>query len=415
MSASEDLLERLLPGSPDTGDPAYGWLLEHGLPSGRDEAWKYTPLEAIYAGDWERAAIATHDLPDRDDIDALVGRLAETRLVFADGLFVSDLSDLDVVPDGVLCTAERRVPAKPPPRYDGLQAVNDIAAAVGQTAVVHVTDASRPDAVVQVVHLDLGGDGPSASYPRTLVEVAAGGRLTVIESYAGPPGRRFVDATTRISVGQDAELVHHRMVTGPAGGFHVGHTVVDQAVGSRVRSWSLLAGAEIARNAIDVVLGGEDAVLDLGGLYLPVGTQRHDTAVTVEHAASRGTSRQHVRGVIGDRARGSFSGHVIVAAGTAGTDAGQTSRSLLLSPMAEADTRPWLEIFADDVRCTHGATVGRLDEDALFYLRTRGIPEAEARSMLVDGFVAEMTEVLEPASLRSFVAAVLAASGAGAT
>jgi Fe-S cluster assembly protein SufD len=185
---------------------------------------------------------------------------------------------------------------------------------------------------------------------------------------------------------------------------------VEQAAGSKVRSWSLLAGTEIARNAITVVLQGDDAVLDLSGLYLSAGTQRHDTAVTVEHTASRGTSRQHVRGVVGDRARGSFSGHVIVAAGTTGTDAGQTSRSLLLSPTAEADTRPWLEIFADDVRCTHGATVGRLDADALFYLRTRGIPAEEARAMLVDGFVAETTEDLEPVSLRSFVTAVAAST-----
>jgi Fe-S cluster assembly protein SufD len=247
-----------------------------------------------------------------------------------------------------------------------------------------------------------------------VIDVAAGGRLTVIESYAGSPGRRFVDATTQISVARDAELVHHRVLTGPPGGFHVGHTLVQQAACSRVRSWSLLAGAEIARNAIDVILHGDDAVVELEGLYLPIRTQRHDTAFTVEHAASRGTSRQHVRGVIGDRARGSFSGHVIVAAGTAGTDAGQTSRSLLLSPTAEADTRPWLQIFADDVRCSHGATVGRLDDDALFYLRAHGIPLAEARAMLVDGFVAETTRRLEPVSLRSFVADAVAASRLGA-
>jgi Fe-S cluster assembly protein SufD len=414
MSAREDQLERLLPGSPDVGDPAYAWLREHGLPSRRDEAWKYTALEPILDGDWERAAVAAHDLPDRDALDALVGRHAPTRLVFADGLFVPDLSDLDAVPDGVRCTAERRPPAPPRPRYDGFQAVNDVAAALGQTAVVQVAEGSRPDAAIHVVHLDLGGEGPSASYPRTVVDVGAGARVTVIESYAGPPGRRFVDATTTIDVAREAELIHHRVLSGPAGGFHVGYTLVEQAAGSQVRSWSLLAGTEVARNAIDVVLRGEGAVLDLGGLHLPVGTQRHDTAVTVEHAASRGTSRQHVRGVVGDRGRGSFSGHVIVAAGTTGTDAGQTSRSLVLSPTAEADTRPWLEIFADDVRCTHGATVGRLDDDALFYLRTRGIPEVEARAMLVDGFVAETTEDLEPASLRSFVAAAVAASGSGA-
>jgi Fe-S cluster assembly protein SufD len=411
---ADQVLERLLPRSPASGDPAYAWLREHGLPSRRDESWKYTALDPILDGDWERAPLAAHDLPDRDVLDALVGRHAATRLVFANGLFVPDLSDLDAVPDGVRCTAARRVPVSPRRRYDGFRAMNDVAAAVGQAAVVQVADGSRPGAAVHLVHLGLGGEAPSASYPRTVIEVGVEGTLTVIESFAGTPGRRFVDATTTIDVARDAELIHHRVLSGPAEGFHVGHTLVEQAAGSRLRSWSLLAGAEIARNAIDVRLLGEGAVLDLGGLHLPVGTQRHDTAVTVEHAASRGISRQNVRGVVGDRARGSFSGHVIVAAGTTGTDAGQTSRSLLLSPTAEADTRPWLEIFADDVRCTHGATVGRLDDDALFYLRTRGIPAVDARAMLVDGFVAETTVDLEPASLRTFVAEVVAATSAGA-
>jgi Fe-S cluster assembly protein SufD len=404
----EDVLDRLLPGGLTAEGPAADWLREHGLPSRRDEAWRYTALDDIVAGDWERPALTADDLPDRAVLDAVAGHHGGTRLVLADGLFVPDLSDLGAVPEGVSCTAERLVPPPPRPRYDGFQAVNDLAAAVGQTAVVRVTAASRPDATVHLVHLDLGGDAPSASYPRTVVEVGGGGCLTLIESYAGTPGRRFIDATTTITVADEAELNHHRILTGPEGGFHVGHTLVEQAAGSRVQSWSLLAGAETARNAIDVILHGDDAVVDIGGLYLASGTQRHDTAVTVEHAASGGTSRQHVRGVVADRARGSFNGHVIVAAHTRGTDAGQTSRSLLLSPTAEADTRPWLEIFADDVRCTHGATVGRLDDDALFYLRSRGIPEPDARAMLVDGFVAEATEAIESASLRSFVGTVIA-------
>jgi Fe-S cluster assembly protein SufD len=160
-------------------------------------------------------------------------------------------------------------------------------------------------------------------------------------------------------------------------------------------------GAEVARNAVDAVLAGDGAHIELDGLYLPAATQRHDHVVTVEHAASACTSRQLFKGVIDDRARGSFSGRIIVQPGTTATDAAQTSRSLVLTPTAEADTRPWLEIFADDVRCTHGATVGRLDAEALFYLRTRGIAPDEARTMLIRGFVAEMTEALQPSTLRS--------------
>jgi Fe-S cluster assembly protein SufD len=169
----------------------------------------------------------------------------------------------------------------------------------------------------------------------------------------------------------------------------------------------LLTGISVARNAVDVVLRGDRAAVELRGLDLPVGDDRHDTAVTVEHAASHGQSRQLFKAAVDDHARASFSGRVIVAPGTAGTDADQTSRGLLLAPTAQADTRPWLEIFSDDVRCTHGSSVGRLDRDGLFYLRARGVPEAQARSMLVGGFIAEMTDAIELPSLRAVVSAAI--------
>jgi Fe-S cluster assembly protein SufD len=168
-----------------------------------------------------------------------------------------------------------------------------------------------------------------------------------------------------------------------------------------------MIGGDIARHQTDVRLGA-DARVDLDGLYLPSSRQRQDNVVTVDPVASRGTSTQHFKGVIDDHARGSFSGHVIVQGGTVGNDAKQTNRSLLLSPTAEADSRPWLEILADDVRCTHGATVGRLDDDALFYLRSRGISLTESRAMLVAAFVGEILDTIEPASLRTRLASTCA-------
>ena len=408
MSASgEALLERLLPARSNATGAASTWLRQNGLPSRRDEAWKYTPLDDILAGEWHRAARRSPPrLPDRETVDTLAGRHADARMVFVDGVFAPALSDVDRMPAGVRCGAEPRPPvALPPPRYDGFQALND-AAAVGDPAVIVVAPGTRPVEPIHVVHVTLGDDVACASHPRTAIDVGPGAHLAIIESYAGTPGRSLTNATTSITLGTAADLVHHRVVSGPADGVHVGHTLIRQAAGSNVRSWSLLVGAEIARNAIDVVLAGDGASVDLEGLYLPVGRQRHDTVVTVEHAASGGVSRQRFRGVVDDHGRGSFSGHVIVASGTAGNDAGQTSRSLLLCPTAQADTRPWLEIFADDVRCTHGAAIGRLDDEALFYLRARGIPRDEARAMLVGGFVAEATDSIEPASLRSFVESV---------
>jgi Fe-S cluster assembly protein SufD len=195
---------------------------------------------------------------------------------------------------------------------------------------------------------------------------------------------------------------------------HVGRTAIEQGADSSVRVASIMTGALIARSAIGVRLTGPEARSDLSGLYLPRGHQRHDNVITVDHAASRCTSTQQFRGIVDDHGRGSFSGHVLVRPGTIGTDARQSNRNLVLAPTAQVDTRPWLEILADDVRCTHGATVGRLDEEALFYLRSRGIPVDRSRAMLVAAFAAEVIDAITPASLRDRVAAAFAAPRNGA-
>jgi Fe-S cluster assembly protein SufD len=172
-----------------------------------------------------------------------------------------------------------------------------------------------------------------------------------------------------------------------------------------------MTGADIARLALDVVLDGREARTTLDGLYVPRHRQRHDHVVTVDHAASACTSRQRFKGIVGGHARGSFGGRIIVRPGTVATDASQSNHNLLLSSTAQADSQPWLEIFADDVRCTHGATVGRLDDDALFYLRSRGVPLAEARAMLIAAFADEVIARIAPESLRERVAATVHAKG----
>lgn len=395
------LLERLVPDVGTTDTPAHRWLRDHGLPSPRDEAWRYTPLDRLLLGSWQPGDAVP---ADRAAIDRMAGAHGGPRLVFVDGAFAVGLSDLDGLPHGVGSRhGGSSSGAARPARYDGFQAANE-AARTG-AAVLHVAaDTCVADVAVHVVHLTTG----AVSHPRTIVELEPGARLTLIESYAGTASGSLTNASTTLALGDGAHLTHHRLVTGPIGAAHVGHVAVTQDTAAELRSWSLLAGIGTARHAIDVVLRGERAIADLEGLDLPVGNQEHDTAVTVEHAASHDTSRQHFKGVVDGRARTSFGGHVIVAAGTVGSDAGQTNRSLLLQPTARADTRPWLEIFADDVRCSHGATVGRLDDDALFFLRSRGIRRDDARRMLVGAFAAELIESLHLPTLRSFVEATVA-------
>jgi Fe-S cluster assembly protein SufD len=330
------------------------------------------------------------------------------------GVFAPGLSDQGARPAGLWAgrlvdipagraSATRLLDADPP--ADGFHALNR---AAGRDAIVILVDpATDLTDPVHVVHIATPSGAMGVSHPHTIIDAGDGTRLEVIETFCGLAGTAVTNASTTIGIGRDAELWHRRVQVEPAGAAHVGHTRVDQSTGSHLRSTSLSLGADHARYALDVHLHGPSTRTDLDGLSLPTGEQRHDTSITIDHAAPDGTSTQRFRGVVADRARSSFSGHVTVRPGAAGTDASQSTRNLLLSPTAQADARPWLEIFADDVRCTHGATVGRLDDDALFYLRSRGIPVDVGRAMLVGAFVREITDTIAPASLRDHVTACI--------
>jgi Fe-S cluster assembly protein SufD len=427
--ATATLLERLVPSRPARSESearraeraqAHAWLRANGLPTARDEAWKYTPLDDILATTFDPAPIPAFQSVDIATVDELVGVFGGPRLVFVNGSFAPELSRSTPATVGVVCGNEESVlteiPAAFDPaltekdqysRFDGFQALNR--AARRDTAVVLVAPETHVSEPIHVVHLSVPGVTPIVSHPHTLIQVGSLSRVTIIETYAGQAGRTLTNAATTFDVGPDAGVTHYKLQTEAAGSIHLAHTRINQAARSEVRSCAIMLGADIARNAIDVILGDVDATLHVTGLYLPTVRQRHDNVVTVDHAASAGTSRQVFKGVIDDAARGSFSGRIIVRPHTVATDAGQTSRSLLLQPTAQADTRPWLEIFADDVKCTHGATVGRLDDEAIFYLRTRGIAEQDARTMLIGAFINEVTDDIQPESLRSYVQTATAA------
>jgi Fe-S cluster assembly protein SufD len=385
---------------------------EHGFPTTHDEAWRYTPVDEIVAR--LEAAAPTSPVPasmstslTRAVVDALAGDHGGPRLVFVNGEYAAALSDGVAVASELWCG--RLADVAPAVEADRLAAIDGVApdefavrnrAAGSDTAVVLAGTGAQVDAVVHVVHLAVPGERPGASHPRTVVDAGAGSQLTVVETFCGLPGAVVTNASSAVRLGRDAAVTYHRVQVESGDATHVGRTRIDQDAGSRLRATSVMLGADIARAAFDVHLDGADARADLAGLYTLGGHRRHDTVVTVDHAASRCTSTQLFKGIVDDHARGSFSGHVVVRADTSGTDAGQSNHNLLLSPTAQADTRPWLEIFADEVRCVHGATVGRLDDDALFYLRSRGVPLDVARAMLVEAFGREVLDGIEPVSLR---------------
>jgi Fe-S cluster assembly protein SufD len=405
-----DLLVPTIPTGP-RGERGRAWLLRHGLPSTREEAWRYTPVnDIIDALEGATPAPDASEAVSRRLVDELAGDHAGLRLVFVNGAIAKLLCNIDAPVTGLWLGGAERLGRRPPSArgrgdqpVDGFHALNwaagrDVAAVLVGADV----DVERP---VHVVHLAVPGDTITASHPRTVVRVGANSRLHIIESYVGLRGSSITNASTRIVAGEGSTVTYHRIQAEAPGAIHVGRTGIEQAAGSTVRATSVMTGGQIARSAIDARLGGPDARIEAHGLYLPTGSQRHDNVVTVDHAASRCTSTQQFKGVVDDHGRGSFSGHVIVRPGTIGTDARQSNRNLILAPTAQADTRPWLEILADDVRCAHGATVGRLDDDALFYLRSRGIPFAQSRAMLVAAFAAEIIDDITPLSLRDQVAA----------
>jgi Fe-S cluster assembly protein SufD len=418
-TADTALLDRLVPGGPP--DPsslrATNWLLSHGLPDPHDEHWRYSPVAEIIS----RLSATEPAQPrpiTRTDIDRLAGVHGPHRLVIVNGVYVPSLSDIAQAPPGVWIGRLSELPTDTvaPPVVgddftDGFHALNR--AASTDPVVVVSSAAGPPDArgaaptPVHIVHVAAPGAGSEISQPRIVIDVGDHARLHLIETFTGIDGASFTNASTTVGLGCEASVIHLRVQSEDLQATHLGHTFVSQQAGSFYDATSLMLGADIARHTLDVRLLGPSARSTLTGLYRPGGHQRHDTSVSVDHSASHGTSTQEFKGIIDDHARGSFSGRIIVRPGTVDNDAQQTNRNLVLQPTAQADSRPWLEIFADDVRCAHGATVGRLDEDALFYLRSRGIPHDQSRTMLIEAFAREITDAIDPASLRDHITTLI--------
>jgi Fe-S cluster assembly protein SufD len=254
---------------------------------------------------------------------------------------------------------------------------------------------------VHLVHA-LGADSkPSAAFPRVLVVAGKGTKSVIVEQYAGTAGNaRLTAPVSEIHVGENAHLDHIRVQEESGEAFHVGRVVADQSAGSRFRSWSFALGAKLARVDVEARLRGEAAECSLEGIFAGLDGQHLDHYTRIDHVSPNTTSRETYKGILGGRARGVFLGHILVRPDAQKINAAQTSRSIVLSRGARVNMKPWLEIYADDVACTHGTTVGRLDEDALFYLRSRGIDRETSRAILVRAFAQEVLVGLPLEDLR---------------
>ena len=381
-----DASRATLPGDPLARERAADYLRRHGLPGPRDEAWKYTslrPLAEHPAAETETIAAALPDL----------GALAAApRLVFVNGRHAPDLGH--ATPYAIAALADA------PPPADAAVALNTLLAEDG----AHIEIPAATDAgLLLLIHL---GQGPAAAFPRHSIALAAGARLTLLEIAAGT-GPYLHNAVTRIRLAPGAHLTHARLQNEDAASLHLATIDTDIADGATYDGFTLTLGARLARATLRATLNGPRAHAALNAAQRIGGHQHADFTTLVRHAAPDCTSRQTVKNVLDGHARAVFQGRIEVDRIAQRTDGYQMNQALLLSDHAEIDSKPELEIFADDVKCSHGATVGALDADQLFYLASRGIPRAEARAMLVHAFLEDALAAIENTAVRDYLTAMI--------
>ncbi len=382
-----------------------------GFPSARNEDWKYTSIAPLLSVSFARAAAADAGL-DRSRLDQALAGLPSLSgselLVFVNGRFNSSLSRLSEE-GGLrldsLANAFDDCPELLAEQLGGYlepgHAFAELNSAfVEDGYVVRVGEGVGADQPVHVLFFSTAAAEPQLCHPRNLIVVADGGSATVVEHFAGDSGAGyFTNAVTEISLGRDSRLRHLRYQDESREAFHIGRVQVHQQAASAFSSHVISRGARLSRTEVSVRLAGESAECDLLGLYTLGGRQHADHHTTVDHAVAHTSSRELYKGIVDERARGVFSGRVIVRENAQQIVAEQNNRNLLLSGKAVVQTRPQLEIYADDVRCSHGAAVGRLDPEAMFYLRQRGIGLNEARAMLTRGFGREALAPIRPEAL----------------
>jgi Fe-S cluster assembly protein SufD len=382
LSRYEGLRARL-PGDRATREAAASSFAAGGLPGVRDEAWKYTSLRALADAGFNEALTP---LADATALPQLVAAIAAPRLVFVAGRYRPDLSAL---PQGVACTSFAADPGfgrLARPAEHPMVALNTMLAEDGAHIAV---PAGQDGGVLLLVSLGAGAPAhPIAFHPRHAVHLAAGARLTLIEIAMGE-GVYLHNPVSEILVGEGATLEHVRLQDESGEAFALATVYADIAAGGTYDSFSLTIGSRLARSEIHARLTGAGATAHLNAAQMLHDRQHGDFTTVVSHDAPSCASRQTVKNVLDGHARGVFQGRIEVARGAQKTDGYQMNQALLLSPDAEIDSKPELEIFADDVKCSHGATVGELDEEQVFYLRSRGVPDAQARAMLVRAFLAE--------------------------
>jgi Fe-S cluster assembly protein SufD len=378
-----------------------------GLPHRRIEEWKYTDLRALMR--------EVRPLAPRPDA-AAIGRVraalkpiaidGATKLVLVDGVFVAELSDVASGGVNVRSLREALEAGESDLLEDSVKdAMVSLNAALATDGVkVGVADGAVPAHPIQIIHVATAST--ASAFTRSQVKIGKGARVTLVENFIAAGGKAYqAHDAMLLTLGDDAELTQVRLMADGADAANISSAIFDAGARAKFNLFNLTAGGAVSRYQGFVTLAGEGTELNVNGVNLLNGSQHGDTTLVVDHAVPHCTSRENFRAVIDDRAHSVFQGRIIVRPDAQKTDGKMMTRALLLSDEAEADNKPELEIFADDVTCGHGATSGALDESLLFYLRARGLPEKAAQALLIQAFVGEAIEGIADDDLREAVMA----------
>ena len=384
---------------------------EMGFPTTRDEDWRFTNVSAIANSRFELAPSAR--INARDLTPFAVDDYT-TLLVFVNNRFAPDLSRIPAAGKIKIASLARALATDPANvqvhlgRYlnykrDAFAALNT--AFIEDGACIHIPRGSVVEQTIYVLYVSLSGEKPAIEHPRNLIVVEENSQATIVEDYVslenGGSAPTFSNTATELVVGENSVVSHYMLVRPAQDAFNVSTLRIQQARSSNVATHSVLLSGALVRNNVHPVLAGEGAECLINGLFMANGRQHMDNYMLVEHASPHCNSRQFYNGVLNGHSHGVFHGRIIVHKDAQKTDAKQTNRNLLLSDDAQIDTKPQLEIYADDVKCTHGATIGQVEENALFYLRSRGLDEASAKHLLLLAFANECLDRMNSDQVRS--------------
>jgi Fe-S cluster assembly protein SufD len=384
------------------GEAGTHWLVElnarartryakAGWPHARTESWKYTNLNALAAADFSLAGPSDAAIPE----DRVLASDAP-RVVLVNGVVNAGLSNLDRLPEGISVTrvgdadssdqATLRMLLEEETSTDGLPLAALNAATLSDVLLLDIAEEASPETPVHVI--SIGASENVAFAPRLIIRAGDGSFADVIESHVGSGAEvYFSNIVTQVTVGKRARLGHYRVQNEASGAFHIALTTAEVAEDAVYDNFVLSLGARLARNEIRGTVNGARVEYRVNGAYLAAGSQHLDNTTLIDHAAAGSRSREVYKGVLAGSSRGVFQGKILVRPDAQQTDGYQMNRAMLMSDKAEIDSKPELEIYADDVRCSHGATVGELEEDHLFYLQARGVDRDTARRLLVAAYI----------------------------